>query len=70
MAEYKASVEGMMCQMCEKHMREAVEKAFGSVDCKADHVNNTVTFSTELDVTAEKMAEVVDEAGYEFKGML
>ncbi len=63
------NVEGMMCQHCVKHVREALEKVSGveSVDVSLEDKKATVTCTAET--SAEEMKKAIVDAGYEVTGI-
>ena len=72
MAEKKtvtASVEGMMCMHCEKHVKTALEALDGVVSAAADHNKNEVVIEISGDVSEAAIKGAVEGAGYTFKGI-
>ena len=69
MNTYTVGVEGMMCPNCERHMREAIEKAFSVESVTASHEANEAVVVTEEEISAEAFEAVVKEAGYTFTGL-
>ena len=65
----KVNVEGMMCPMCEKHVKEAIEKNFDVTSVKASHEAKTVEIESAAPIDYEKLAAVIEEAGYQPKGL-
>ena len=63
------NVEGMMCQHCVKHVREALEKVSGveSVDVSLEDKKATVTCTAET--SAEELKKAITDAGYEVTGI-
>ena len=63
------NVEGMMCQHCVKHVREALEKVSGveSVDVSLEDKKATVTCTAET--SADEMKKAIVDAGYEVTGI-
>ena len=57
-------IEGLMCHMCEKHTKEALEKLDGVEHCEADHEAGTAVVTLSKDVDNEVMKTAVEEAGY------
>ena len=48
MYETKVNVGGMMCSMCETHIKEAIRKAYPAAKkLKASHVKNLASFESE-----------------------
>lgn len=63
------TVNGMMCQHCEAHVKEALEKIAGVEEATANHEANTVTLKTSADVAEADLKAAVEGAGYEFAGV-
>ncbi len=64
-------VEGMMCPMCEKHVNEAVLKAFPAVkDVKSSHKEKKTEIESEEPLDEAKLLETIAAAGYTPKGIL
>jgi Cu2+-exporting ATPase len=62
-------VEGMTCGMCEKHVKEALEKLPGIVSASADHTSGRVTV-TYTDLPPEDLIrDAVALADYDYRGM-
>ncbi len=59
-------VKGMMCQHCEKHVKDAIEKLENVVSAAASHETGTVEIQTSGEVSKESLKQAVTEAGYEF----
>ncbi len=64
-----ATVEGMMCNMCEAHVQEAVRNAFdGAKKVKADHKKNQLSFVTKEAPDIEALKKTITDTGYTFVG--
>ena len=63
------TVEGMMCHMCEKHVNEAVSKAFAAENPVSDHTANKTEFISAEKPDAAKVKEVIEAAGYTVKAV-
>ena len=61
----RIEVKGMMCSNCERHVREAVEKAAETVSVTADRTRNEVVIESAEPVDAEKVKASIREAGFE-----
>ena len=62
-------VGGMTCGMCEKHVKEALEKLPGIVSASADHTTGRVSV-TYTDLPAEDLIrDAVEREDYEYAGM-
>ena len=63
------TVKGMMCQHCEAHVKEALEKLEGVSSATANHEENLVTLVTTTDVSESDIKAAVEGAGYEYAGL-
>ena len=63
------TVEGMMCHMCEKHVNEALSKAFAAENPVSDHTVNKTEFISAEKPDAAKVKEVIEAAGYTVKAV-
>ena len=63
-------VDGMMCENCERHVKEALESLPFIKSAKADHTKGTVdiTYSSQPDEAA--MKDVIAKADYEYKKII
>lgn len=64
---YELKIEGMMCQMCQKHMTEALNKMDG-VEATIDLENGLAHVKAEKSVSEAEFAAVTEEAGYKLTG--
>ncbi len=63
------TVEGMMCHMCEKHVNEAVSKAFAAENPVSDHAACKTEFVSAEKPDVAKVKEVIEAAGYTVKAV-
>lgn len=63
------NVEGMMCPMCEKHVKEAIEKNFSVESVTASHEAKKVEITSAEPLDFEKIKAVVADAGYTATGL-
>lgn len=68
--EMKITVNGMMCGHCEAHVKKALEAIDGIETATASHEENLVTITKNKDVDEALIKAAVEEAGYEYKGIL
>ena len=64
------SVEGMMCEHCAAHVKEALEKLEGVSAAKVDLANKKVSIKTKVDLTDEVLEQTISGAGYKYKGKI
>ncbi len=67
MVKTTMQVEGMMCEMCEKHVNEAVSKVGEVKDIKSSHTEGKTEFLSDKPLDEAKLRAAVDEAGYKVK---
>ncbi len=58
-------VEGMGCQNCVKHVKEALENLDGVTGAEVSLEKNTAVVNLSKDVADEKIKSAIDEAGYD-----
>ncbi len=68
--EMKIKVNGMMCGHCEAHVKKALEAIDGIESAVASHEENQVTITNSKDVDEAVIKAAVEEAGYEYAGVL
>ncbi|RKM60335.1 heavy metal translocating P-type ATPase [Butyrivibrio sp. CB08] len=68
--EMKIKVNGMMCGHCEMHVKKALEAIEGIESATASHEENQVTIATSADVDEAAIKAAVEEAGYEYAGIM
>ena len=66
----KITVKGMMCEHCEAHVKKALEAIDGIESAVASHEQNLVTITNSKDVDETAIKAAVEEAGYEYVGIL
>ena len=67
---YKLSIDGMMCGHCEAHVKKALEAIEGIDSVTASHEENMVTIVNTKDVDEKTIKAAVEEAGYEYAGVV
>ncbi|MCH3930297.1 MAG: heavy metal translocating P-type ATPase [Dialister sp.] len=60
-------VEGMMCENCERHVKEALEALPFIESAKADHVKGTVDITSDGEPDRKAMEDAISKAGYTLK---
>jgi len=61
----KITIEGMSCQHCVRHVREALEELAGVKTAKVNLENKTAEVELDQDVDDEKIKAAISDAGYE-----
>lgn len=57
-------IEGMMCGMCEKHVNNAVSRAFVTENISSSHKTGETEIISETAPDEVKLREVVEKEGY------
>ena len=68
--EMKINVKGMMCGHCEAHVKKALEAIDGIDSATASHADNLVTLTTSKDVDESVIKAAIEDAGYEYAGIV
>ncbi|MCD8129287.1 MAG: heavy-metal-associated domain-containing protein [Oscillospiraceae bacterium] len=66
MYQITATVEGMMCGMCEAHVNDAIRKAFPVKKVVSSHGKNQTEILAENDISDEVLKSTIEGAGYTF----
>ena len=66
----KITVNGMMCEHCEAHVKKSLEAIDGIESAVASHEQNLVTITNSKDVDEAAIKAAVEEAGYEYAGII
>ena len=66
----KISVKGMMCEHCEMHVKKALEAIDGITGATASHEKAEVTIESSKPVEESQIKAAVEEAGYEYNGII
>ena len=66
MVEKTLKVEGMMCQHCERHVKEALEKIDGVESATANHQTKSVLIQLSKEVADSDFEKAITDAGYTF----
>ncbi|MBR5046993.1 MAG: heavy metal translocating P-type ATPase, partial [Eubacterium sp.] len=64
------NVEGMMCGHCESRVKKALESLDGIISATPDHKTGEVIIIYTEEPDESRMAEVIANADYEYKGMI
>ncbi len=67
--EKTIEIEGMMCEHCEKRVREALESLDGVSSAKVSHVEGTAVVAMSREVEDDMLKKAVEDADYEVKGI-
>lgn len=64
MTKTTVKVEGMMCHMCEKHVNEAIEKAFDIDTVVSSHEDGTTIITSKEPLDTDAVMDAINESGY------
>ncbi|MGI6122959.1 MAG: heavy-metal-associated domain-containing protein [Acetivibrionales bacterium] len=65
----KILIEGMSCQHCVNHVKNALEELEGIKSAKVSLENKSAEIELNHDVDDEKIKAAIDEVGYEVKSI-
>jgi len=68
MVKITLGVDGMMCNMCESHVNDAIRNTFTVKKVSSSHKNGETVIIAEEAIPEEKLAAVVGETGYKVTG--
>lgn len=64
MTKITASIDGMMCGMCETHINDAIRRAFPVKKVSSSHSKGETVILTEQDIPDAQLKKVIDDTGY------
>lgn len=62
-------VDGMMCNMCESHINDAVRRAIDVKKVASSHTKGETEIITEQPVDEQKVREAIEATGYRVLGV-
>ncbi len=68
--EMKITVNGMMCEHCEAHVKKALEAIDGIESAVASHEKKEVVITNSKDIDEALIKAAVEDAGYEYAGII
>lgn len=68
MIQTTVGVGGMMCDMCEVHIADAIRRNFDVKKAKSNRHKNQCVVVPEQELDADKLKSVIEDLGYEFTG--
>lgn len=69
MLKITAQVDGMMCEMCEAHVNDAVRRAFPVKKVTSSHSKGQTVIITENEVDEAALRAAIGATGYEVKAV-
>ena len=64
MQKITVGVNGMMCNMCESHVNEAVRKALGVDKVTSSHTKGTTVIIADRDIPHAEIENAINPTGY------
>lgn len=64
MMKITVKVEGMMCSMCERHVNNAVRRAFPAAKVTSSHKKGETVILAEAVPEEARLRQVIEAAGY------
>ncbi|UWG98110.1 heavy-metal-associated domain-containing protein [Dehalobacter sp. DCM] len=65
----KIVIEGMSCNHCVNHVKEALSELAGVTDVAVDLAGKNAVIQTSSDIPDEQITAAIEDAGYEVKGI-
>lgn len=62
-------IDGMMCNMCEAHINDAIRNKFQIKKVSSSHKKGETLILSENEIPKEELEEVIKETGYELKSI-
>ena len=59
-----ASIDGMMCNMCESHINEMIRKSFRVKKVTSSHKKNETVIICDNKISANELEKVLEPMGY------
>ena len=69
MIQTTIKVDGMMCNMCETHVNEAVRKAINVKKVTSSHTKGETVILSDEAIDEEKVKAAINETGYTVIGI-
>ncbi len=66
MVKITLGVDGMMCNMCESHVNDAIRNAFKVKKVSSSHKDKETLIIAESEIPEAELKSVIDETGYAF----
>ena len=64
------AVSDMMCNNCEKHVNEAIKKAFKVKKVESSFEKKETVITAKEAIPEEELKAVITDAGYQFAGII
>ena len=66
----RLSIDGMSCENCVRHVREALEGMEGVVRVSVNLEKGEAELEATVELVADEIKEVLDEEGYDLKNLV
>lgn len=68
MTQTTATIEGMMCSMCEAHINDVIRKTFTVKSVKSNHRKGQCVIVSDEPLDEARLQKAIDATGYTFCG--
>ena len=68
MKEFNFKLSGMVCDGCEKRVKNALKNIENGVEVEADHNTGSVTLKYNDKIDVELVKETIEDIGFEYLG--
>lgn len=65
MTQTTIGIDGMMCDMCEAHINDAIRRNFAVKSAKSDHKKKRCVVVSEEPLDEARVREVIADTGYD-----
>ena len=69
MIQITVKIGGMVCEMCESHINDAVRRAFSVKKVISSHKKGETVILTEEDISEEQLRAAIEPTGYRVLGV-
>lgn len=64
MLKITAEIDGMACEMCESHIKDAIRRSFNVKKTDASHRKGTLTIISPAPIDDSELKDVIEKLGY------
>jgi len=61
-------IDGMMCNMCESHVNDAIRRSFAVENVTSSHKKGETVIITDYDITRDALERAIASTGYKVTG--
>ena len=62
-------IDGMMCEMCESHINDAIRNSFDVKKVNSSHTKGETVIVSKEALDEDKIKSIIDKTGYELKSI-